>query len=91
MSKSDRAFERFHKDNPHIYPLFKKFAMQAREAGRRYFGARMIIERIRWYVAVETKTADFKINNDCSARYARMMIEELPEFGQFFRLRRLKG
>jgi len=44
-SKLDRAFRIYHRDNPHVYELFKRFATQALNV-RELIGTNMIIERI---------------------------------------------
>ena len=55
MIKSIRVrFETFHKENPQIWELFEKYALEAMRKGRTHFGAKMIGERIRWYTKIET-------------------------------------
>ena len=81
-------FKEFHSKNPQVFKLFERFADEARSTGRRrYFGARMIGERIRWYTAVETTSCDFKINNDFFPYYARLLMAKRPEFAGFFERR----
>ena len=87
-SELERAFERFHTENPHVYDLFKKYTHQAIRAGRDRFGAQSIIERIRWYTAIETKGDSFKINNNHARYYARLFMREHPVYEDFFRTRR---
>lgn len=88
MAVSVRSrFERFHRANPAVYDLFRRFAREAMASGRERFSADAILHRIRWYVAIETK-GDFKCNNDCAAFYARMLIAEQPAFAGFFELRK---
>ena len=84
-------FLTFHKENPEIYALFKRFAFEARAAGRKRFGAAAICERIRWHVAVERKNDDFKVNNNFRSCLARLMIFDHPEFADFFETRRTPG
>ena len=81
-------FARFHADNPLIYSLYVKYAYQLRDAGRENYGSKAIIERIRWHVNVETNSADeFKINNNHTAYYARMLMIDHPELAGDFRTR----
>jgi hypothetical protein len=81
-------FEEFHKNNPHIYSAFKRFAREAKRV-RNHYSARDIIHRIRWYTAIESKDKDgFKINNNWSPFYARMLQAEDPAFQDFFRNRK---
>ena len=81
-------FIRFHRDNPEIYDLYVKYAFQLRDAGRENYGSKAIVERIRWHVNVETQSKDeFKINNNHTAYYARMVMIDYPELKGYFRLR----
>jgi len=90
-SKLDLAFAQYHAHNPQIYQLFKQFAFKVKNAGFKKYSARTIFHRIRWHIEVDTKGDPFKINNNFSSRYARMLIDEFPEFEGFFELRRLKS
>ena len=81
-------FIRFHQDNPEIYDLYVKYAFQLRDAGRENYGSKAIVERIRWHVNVETQSKDeFKINNNHTAYYARMVMMDYPELEGYFRIR----
>lgn len=89
-SELERAFLRFHAANPQVYRLFKKYALQAARARHRHFGSKMIFERMRWYTMIETTDADYKLNNNYTAYYARMFMADYPEHREFFRTRRVK-
>jgi hypothetical protein len=43
----DTAFFAFHAENPEVYQLLRKFACQAKGAGRKKFGMKMLFERVR--------------------------------------------
>ena len=83
-------FERFDRENPQVYAKFKEYAGRLLCTGRHRFGAKLIIERIRWDYAIETNARDFKINNDFPSRYARKLIAEKSEFQGKFELRRIR-
>jgi hypothetical protein len=85
----DVAFHAYDERNPDIYAMFKRFAYEALMSGHHHFGAKAVMERVRWETAVRAKGGTFKINNDYTSRYARKLIAEKPEFDGFFRLRRL--
>lgn len=83
-----RAFRLFHNENPHVYELFKRFAREAKGTGRPRFSGRTIIERMRWYTAVEAHDpAGFKINDHWSPFYVRLIERHHPEFIGFFEKR----
>lgn len=90
-AKNKRKFQEFHKDNPHVYTLFKKFAFQVINRGFDHFGTNCIIERIRWETAIKTSDLDFKINNNHAPYYARLFEKDYPEHKDFFRKRQVEG
>lgn len=77
----------FHQNNPHIYPLFKKYSAMVMNSGRKRYSIKTIIERIRWHVDVETKGEEFKINNNHSSCYVRLLIMDHPQYADFFKTR----
>lgn len=84
------AFWAFHARHPQVYVLFRRYAKDALDAGRRRFGVGMIAERVRWYMSVErvgTADEDFKINNNLRSCYARLLMIRCPEFEGLFEIR----
>lgn len=80
-------FEEYHKRNPEVYDLFRKYTLRAIQSGYKHFGSQMIIEKIRWQSAIVKGDHDFKINNDFAAFYSRMFIMEYPSYSDYFRTR----
>lgn len=81
-----QAFVRFHLSNPDVWRLFKHYAAVAHEKrSGRPVGARMIFERIRWFTAVETTSADgFKLSNNHFPYYARLLMHTDARFVNYF-------
>jgi hypothetical protein len=79
-------FLTYHRQNPHVYEQFKRFAYELKKAGRSHFGAKAIAERIRFETAIKGND-DFKLNNNYVACMARLMVFEDPTFSDFFQLR----
>lgn len=77
-------FWRYHKENPHVFELFRHYSMAVKKAGRKTYGAGAIFERIRWHLSVETSGDDFKLNNNFRSCYARLLIMEDSSFDGFF-------
>ncbi len=75
--------------NPHIYDLFRRFALEALQSGQR-IGAKAIAERIRWEVRIRYR-GEFKINNSFVSRMARELIESDERFSEWFETRRLRA
>lgn len=81
-------FSEFDKANPGVYFLFKRFANELINAGRKKISASLIIERIRWEVTISTISDDqFKVSNNHTAFYARKFMNDFPEHGEIFRTR----
>ena len=84
----ERKFERFHQDNPEVYTEIIRVARQLKARGFRQCGMKLIFERLRWLRAVRTRSDDgFKLNNNWTAFYARLIMAANPDLRGFFRLR----
>lgn len=84
------AFERFHAENPHVFDMFVRFAMEMRQAGYNRGSAGLIFERIRWELRMDTFSSEpVALNNNYRSRYARLFEQTYPEWRGFFRKRRL--
>ena len=88
-------FLAYHKENPQMWELFRRYALIACRSGRRKtYGAQMIMERARWHSHIETvdpSGVGLKINNDHAAFYSRMFILDNPDKAEFFHLRKLRS
>jgi hypothetical protein len=80
-------FLKFHAKNPHVYELFKRFANEAIAAGRKRFSSKIICERIRWHTLIETSDEIWKINNNYTADYARLFMQDFPQYEGYFATR----
>ncbi len=86
----DEKFFQYHNDNPHVLKLFLNYARQVKDVGFQHYGFHTIMHRVRWHLNVETKDSEgYKMNNNYSSRYARLLVKENPEFEGFFRNRKL--
>jgi hypothetical protein len=84
-------FDQFHKDNPSIYDLLVRFALEVKHSGRSRYSIDAIIQRVRWHVTIETRSSDFKLNDHFTSRYARLIMSRVPELDGFFEVRELKA
>ena len=90
-SKLEIAFWTFHNTNPPIYRLLVKFARQWRERRGEdaVMGIGQLFERVRWEISMGTiGDANFKLNNNHRAFYARLIMDCNPDLDGIFRLRR---
>ena len=77
----------FHRANPEVWRLFRRFAGEALSAGRERFGARMIGERIRWFTSIETAGCEYKVNDHFWPYYARLLMLTDERFAEVFERR----
>lgn len=85
------GFEKFHKENPHIYREFERQCMKAIEKGRKKLSAKLIINWIRWNEYLKTSDEDFKINDAYQSYYARLFTTLHPDYDQVFNFRKLRN
>jgi hypothetical protein len=71
-------FADFCERNPHILEELESRALLLRSRGARRIGVKAIWEAMRFDAMVRTDTRDFKLNNDFTALYARLLIERHP-------------
>lgn len=94
-------FELFHAANPHVYSLYLHFTKQLLKLGHKRLSPRFIMERIRWEMMVPTLPTSgsgwhvaagkpFKINNNFSSRYARLLISRYAKLDSVFETREIK-
>lgn len=95
MSKKSikESFVEFHKANPAVYFALQKLAAQMWERGRRRISIKMLFEVLRWdyYLSTNDPNSDFKLNNNYTAYYARMLMLNHPEWDGLFQIKKVKG
>jgi hypothetical protein len=84
---SDR-FEQFHTENPRVYATLVRLAREwVTQTGRHKIGIKSLYEVARWQIALATNDPDYKLNNDFTAYYARLMMHGEPDLDGLFDLR----
>jgi hypothetical protein len=89
MNAADK-FVAFHQANPGVYAKLHAYALEARAAAREHIGIAMLIERFRWYTAVETTDPDFKVANNHKPYYARLLMRNDPNLAGLFVLHTIR-
>lgn len=89
----EERFEQFHEANPHVAEALARLALRLRRRGRKRFGMKALFEILRYQHALQTDdpNSSFKLNNDFSSRYARLLMDEYAELEDFFETRELKS
>lgn len=86
----DDDFERFHCENPHVYKEILALCRLAKSRGRNKWSTKGIFEVMRWS-RMATHGEDFKLRNDFTALYARLVMENEPDLEDFFETRERKA
>jgi hypothetical protein len=90
---SDRIatrFYEFHAKNPQVYRLLLTLAWEAREAGHERVGMKELMERARWNYTLHTTGTAPRLNNNYTALYARLIVNDCPELAGLFEFRTRK-
>lgn len=86
------AFLSFHRSNPHVYREILRYAREMKARGRTRYSIWTIVGRVRWDHDIATDGRDeFKINNNFSSIYARMVEHFHPDLRGFFETRQMAG
>jgi hypothetical protein len=87
----DVRYQKWITVNPHVIDAFCALAEQLRGAGLRHFGAKAVVERLRWEYAIQTTGGEFKMDNNYTSRIVRDAIARRPELAGFFEMRMLRS
>jgi hypothetical protein len=81
-------FSIFHKKNPQVYKMLVSKCKSWRfRHPKKKLGIRMLWEAMRWDYMMQTDAEDFKLNNNHTPFYARMIMDCEPELSGIFELR----
>ena len=89
---SDTAaqFIGWHQRNPEVWKAFEAFALKLIARGMKHYGAKAIMEVVRYDQALKS-SGEFKVNNNYSAYYARIFTLKYPQHKDFFEFREVRG
>ena len=83
------AFERFHEANPAVYEWLRNESLSLVRNGRRRFGIWTLWGVLRWRT-LKTHGDKYKLNNNHTPFYARLLMDTEPELAGLFQLRERK-
>lgn len=89
--RKPRTFASFHRANPDVFRLFRKFAIDLRKHQPERGSAEQVWQRLRWEVRMwtdEQMAGSFKLNNVYRSKYARLLVKVDPSFKGWFRFRK---
>jgi hypothetical protein len=86
----DDKFRAFHDANPWVADELEKLADVEYRHGDGRIGIKYLIEVLRWNYRRATTGQPFRIDNDFTSRYARLLVDRRPEFADLFETRTLR-
>jgi hypothetical protein len=85
-----KRFRQYHETNPQVYDTLVKLARQMKSLGHKHIGIKMLFEVVRWQMMLTTTDpSGYKLNNDYTSRYARLIMDSEPDLAGMFELRTL--
>lgn len=92
VGRIQARFEEFHRKNPHVYEILEELAAEWL-AGHQAVGVKMLWEVLRWRLGVRTDVdeAEYRLCNDYTSRYARLLIAKHPEWADRIHTRQLRA
>jgi hypothetical protein len=78
----------FHRNNPIVLLELRRLALGLVDAGHRHYSIKGLFEVLRFNAALKTTGKPYKLNNNHTAFYARLLMEFEPELEDFFHTRR---
>lgn len=87
----DERFRRFLANHPEVYEEFCRIARQLLVRGIDHYGAKAIMEVIRFERAMSGQGELLNVNNNYTSRLARKLMAEDERFNGFFETRELRN
>lgn len=85
----DERFRAFHAAHPQVLEALVALAREAKARGRERIGAKALWERARWDLWLDAGGEPYRLNNDFTSRYARLIADTHPELAGLFEFRAL--
>lgn len=82
-------FEAFAEDNPQVLVELVRLARQLKDRGHERHSIKCLFEVLRYNHAMNTqdRNTEFKLNNNYTSHYARLIMNQYPDLDGFFALR----
>ncbi|WP_438491910.1 hypothetical protein [Streptomyces asiaticus] len=86
----DERFEDFHAAHPWILEALELLTARWIEAGGGRIGVKALFEQLRWSSPDASSGNPFRLNNNFTSHYARLLCARHPEWAGVFQLRSLR-
>lgn len=92
IGRIQAAFEEFHRKNPHVYRILEELAAEWL-ARHQAVGVKMLWEVLRWRLGVRTDVdeTEYRLSNNYTSRYARLLLANHPEWRERIHVRQLRA
>jgi hypothetical protein len=82
----ETPFQKFHRENSHVYRVLRDTSLEEKRSGRYSASMKYIYEVVR-RSKVQTNGHPYKLNNNFTSHYSRLLMESEPELRGFFEVR----
>lgn len=82
-----RLFLIWHRKHPHVWKEVERRFIEKAKNGQMRIGIKEIFEELRQAIASEKREDDFKLNNNWTSVYARLLAYKYPELSKRLELR----
>ena len=92
VAPTNRAatFDDFHAANPHVYRELRRLALHYVDQGRARVSMKFLFEILR-HRFIATDGGEFVLNNNYTAKYARLLKASEPRLATVFETRKAKS
>lgn len=90
----EARFVAYHAEHPDVYVKLRELGRDLIERGYKRLGIGMLWETLRYFTMLGADVPDedrFRLNDHYRSRYARLLMEQEPEFVGVFELRELRS
>lgn len=85
-----QRFEQFDANNSWVFTALEALAADWLSMGHKRVGVKALAEVVRWQYG-RTVGEPFKLNNDFTSRYARLLVDRHPEWADAIETRELRA
>lgn len=83
----DDRFLAFHRANPSVARDLIRLVEAERQAGYERTSMKLLFEVLRWHHRLATTGSEFRLNNNFTSRYVRLISERRPDLASMFVVR----